>query len=171
MSPLLPSDIPESDYFAEGLPRAKEVLKDEFFWDPGDDLSPIGGDGGAESIEEFWRWRDASPHKSAYNFLQSWLSEIGFSSKELELIANNDFSLAIGSQHSRVNHYDDYVIAIAFSQFMKDGYVDSQVYKIAETALNRQTNVEVIEYRSANPPEATRRLEKICEAFSKMQRK
>lgn len=75
MPPLLPSGLPENNYFAEGHPKSKRVLKDELFWEPGDDLSPLGGGGESDTITEFWSWRRENPNDSVYDFFQKWLAK------------------------------------------------------------------------------------------------
>jgi len=167
MSPLLPEHPIGHDYINEGHANAKKLLTNDFFWDPGDDYSPIGGDTGSDALAEFWEWRGSNPTSSVMSFLEQLIEEFGVGTA-LEFVANGNPEVAIGEHHLKANVFDELVIAVAFAQFMKDGSVEKNVHRLALRAVNRQSNASVIQYRSAEPSEQERHLVMISQALDQM---
>ncbi len=168
MAPLLPSDIKSmGSYFKKSHPKAKKLLDDKFFWT--DEYSPIAGsDTTSDAVDDFWEWLNStkSPNVSAYinDTLQDWVVDID----RMHANQGSDPEKCIGDFASDANMYDEFVVAIAYAQFIKLGFVDPKVRALALTAITRQLDPRVIEYRHADPAEAAPYLTKIKDALAQM---
>lgn len=149
-STLLQSeDRMTSRYFLEAHPNAKSLLNEPFFWTY-DDFGPVGGDLGADCLEEIWDWRKSNPNASMKEILQAILREWGYSDRSIKKVATGSVEIAIGKDHQLANMYDDAVIAISFCQFMVDGYLDSALKSLALKAIDRQSAAVVQEFRAGD---------------------
>ncbi|MBI2809781.1 MAG: hypothetical protein HYX67_02965 [Candidatus Melainabacteria bacterium] len=168
MAPLLPSDNkPMGAYFENSHPKAKKLLVDKFFWIY--DYSPIvGSDTAPDAVADFWEWLDfnKSPNVSAYinETLEEWVVDID----RMRAAQGSEPKKCTGEFSSDANMYDEFVVAIAYAQFMKLGYVDANVRALALTAITRQLDPQVIEYRHSDPEESTTYLTKIKDALTQM---
>ena len=138
-----------SELFEHGHPQAKAVLDDKFFWSL-DDYSPIGDDIGFDSREAVLDWRKNNPQQSAADFLKTLFDEWGYDERDIRKIANEDYSHCIGEFHLNANVYDDTVVAVAFSQFMLDGYLDPLLGTLALRAMKRQRQEQVLDFRASD---------------------
>ena len=165
MAPLLPHDNKSmGDFFKKSHPKAKKLLVDKFFWT--DEYSPVAGsDTASDAVDDFWEWLDItkSPNVSAYinETLEEWVVDID----RMRAAQGSDPDKCTGEFSSDANMYDEFVVAIAYGQFMKLGFVDAKVRALALTAITRQLNPKVIEYRHSDPAEATTYLTKIKDAL------
>ncbi len=168
MAPLLPSDNePTGARFKRSHPKAKKLLVDKFFWT--DEYSPIdGSDTAYDAVDDFWEWLDStkSPNVSKYinNTLEEWVVDID----RMRAAQGSEPEKCTGEFSSDANMYDEFVVAIAYAQFMKLGFVDANVAKLALTAITRKLDPQVIEYRHSDPAEAITYLTKIKDALRQM---
>ncbi|CAN5643671.1 hypothetical protein BH10CYA1_BH10CYA1_14080 [soil metagenome] len=165
MTSLLPPDHkPTGPYFKKSHPKAKKLLVDKFFWI--DEYSPIAGsDTVSDAVDDFWEWLDSakSPKVCAYinQTLDEWVVDIN----RMRAAQGSEPEKCTGEFASDANMYDEFVVAIAYGQFMKLGFVDADVRALALTAITRQLDPQVIEYRHSDPAEATEYLTKIKDAL------
>lgn len=168
MAPSLPADSrPSGPIFKRSHAKAKKLLVDKFFWN--DEYSPIvGSDTASDAVDDFWEWLDSnkSPNVSNYidNTLEEWVVDIG----RMRAAQGSDPEKCMGELASDANMYDEFVVAIAYAQFMKLGYVDSKVAKLAQTAITRQLDPRVIKFRHSDPTEAIMYLTKTKDALAQM---
>jgi uncharacterized protein YfeS len=168
VAPLLPPDSePMGAYFKKSHPKARKLLVDKFFWIY--EYSPIvGSDTASDAVDDFWEWLDfnKSRNVSAYinETLEEWVVDIG----RMRAAQGSAPDKCTGEFSSDANMYDEFVVAIAYGQFMKLGFVDADVRSLALTAITRQLDPHVIEYRHSDPAEATTYLTKIKDALSQM---
>lgn len=107
-------------------PDARALLDDPFFWDCADDLAPVGNDTGADILEGYRAWRrrkkNASVGALAYlcRVLAEWEVPLEGSDGKLALVR------------------DEACVALAFSQIMLEGRVESEVAECALQAITRQ---------------------------------
>jgi uncharacterized protein YfeS len=59
-------------------PKAKELLKEDFYWSDEDETSPFGNDDGAEASFGFWKWRKKNKNVSPLKYLEKLLNEWDF---------------------------------------------------------------------------------------------
>ncbi|MBS1956436.1 MAG: hypothetical protein JST89_19775 [Cyanobacteria bacterium SZAS-4] len=168
MAPSLPADSkPTGEHFKKSHPKAKKLLADKFFWT--DEYSPINGsETASDAVDDFWEWLDStkSPNVSKYinNTLDEWVVDIN----RMRSAQGSDPEKCTGELASDANMYDEFVVAIAFAQFIKLGFVDSKVASLALTAITRQLDPKVLEYRHSDPAEAVTYLSKIKDALTQM---
>lgn len=168
MAPLLPADNkPSGTHYKRSHPKAKKLLVDQFFWT--DEYSPIvGSDTASDAVDDFWEWLDStkSPDVGAYinETLDEWVVDID----RMRAAQGSDPEKCTGEFSSDANMYDEFVVAIAFAQFIKLGFIDAKVAKLALTAITRQLDPRVVEYRHSDPAEASAYLNKTREALLKM---
>lgn len=148
-------------------PKAKEILDLPFFWSS-DDFSPIGGDTGFDVRDEFWSWRLYNASASIKRYLADLFEAWGYNRSDISAVANSDPNQCTGPNHLTANVYDDVVIAVAFVQFMVDGYLDKYLQKISFTAAERQLSPLVMEYRAGENEQYARSRRLIDEALRKM---
>lgn len=130
-------------------PRARALLDDPFFWDPADDLAPLGNDTGADVFERYrGSRRRKTTGRSALTMLQRLLREWGT-------------PVQGGSAAQRLVR-DEATIALAFSQIMLDGKPEQDVAKLAHEAIDRQLTTAG-EWR--DPKERANRLRQLEKAL------
>ncbi len=165
MAPILPPDNkPMGAYFKKSHPKAKKLLSDKFFWT--DEYSPIvGSDTASDAVDDFWEWLGSvkSPNVSAYidQTLEEWVVDVD----RMRAAQGSEPEKCMGDFSSDANMYDEFVVAIAYAQFMKLGLVDAKVRDLALTAITRQLDPKVIEFRHSDPTEAQEYLKKTKEAL------
>lgn len=101
--------------------RAKELLGDEWWWDPTDATSPHGSDIGADVLIEFASFRAHRPRGGARQFLR-------------ELLADADDLTS-----------DDATIAAAFAMLKHDGQIERPLAEAARSAIDRQRSPAALE--------------------------
>lgn len=149
----------DSEYYDDAHPKAKELLPEAFYWSL-DDFSPIGGDVGSDLMADIWRWRQKFSSESIIKFLDEYMVSSFGSTEQVQAVANDQLDLAIGHNSVAANLYDDLTIAMAYAQFMLDGFLDANLRTRALRAIERQSSSEVLEYRALDPDykEARRRI-------------
>ncbi len=55
-------------------PKAKELLKDDFYWSPIDECAPFGNDDGSDAFYGFRKWRLNNNNKSPVKFIEKLLN-------------------------------------------------------------------------------------------------
>lgn len=143
------NNFPKSSYYRKAHKDAKAILKESLFWSL-DDYSPIGGDDGSDCLDDLWKWRKKHPNQPMRDFLDWLFGKWGYDRVEILRIANGDSSHCVGDIHSVANVYDDIVIATSFGQFMFDGYLDDELRTLVMTAIERQMQPEVLEFRGGD---------------------
>ncbi len=111
--------------WAKQHPLARGILDDPFFWDPADDLSPIGNDTGADVLARYapWQRRHKGDTSKAIAYVERLLAEWGM--KE-------------DSSQTALNIRDEAFIALAFAQIMLNGSASRAASSRALAALSRQ---------------------------------
>lgn len=59
-------------------PKAKALMKDEFFWSPIDDSGPFGSDAGSDAAYGFYHWRQTNATGSPLLYLEDLLNSWHF---------------------------------------------------------------------------------------------
>ncbi len=54
-------------------PKAKELLKDDFYWNPIEEFSPFGNDDGSDAFHGFREWRQDHKNHSPVKFIEQLL--------------------------------------------------------------------------------------------------
>jgi len=59
-------------------PKAKRLMKDDFFWSPIDEAGPFGSDSGSDAAEGFNQWRKKNQSAAPVQYLNDLLISWGF---------------------------------------------------------------------------------------------
>ncbi|RTL42393.1 MAG: hypothetical protein EKK48_10385 [Candidatus Melainabacteria bacterium] len=171
MGPLIPDNASAENYYFESHPRAKELLNDKIFWQPGLENGPTRGDTGFDGLHDFWEWRPNNLNQSVLDFVRLQLHEsYGLSRERIDQISN-EVSMPFPEQlEYDSNLYDDYLLAVTFAQFMAEGCVESQLKKAALQVVKRQTDPSVVRrrYGESNEPPYPEEFSKVVEALNQM---
>jgi len=125
-------------------PRALELVKEDFFWDPADDLAPFGSDDGDTAYFEYQKWREKNPDAPLKDCLIWTIESVG----EVSFEDYNDKILSKEKIREQVfsEDFDDYqyiftldisVIATGFGQLVDEGKIDNEAKPIILLAINR----------------------------------
>ncbi|MCA9241070.1 MAG: hypothetical protein KDA37_12760 [Planctomycetales bacterium] len=141
--------------------RARELMKEEFFWDCVDEWAPFGSDEGNDAYHEWRSWRSENPAANLLDCLD-WIL-VGRSNEYDERLldeatiqrdaANPDSTFL--AEHYDVFTLDTTVIATALGQLMDEGRIDHEAKPYVKTAIARQSrpefggNGERLEYLTA----------------------
>lgn len=145
-----------------------EILTDKFYWDIGDDNSPLGNDIGADTFLHFQEWREEHPTANPIEFLDKLLDEwqvtndfwdVTDTAEVKKLLEKDDFSLT---------HRDRVIMAIAFGQFVVEGKVDAEPKRRALLAIERQLLPIMLKGWEGFIDERIERLEKMKTVLDKI---
>ncbi len=147
-------------------PRAAAMLKEPFFWDCTDELSPFGNDVGADVLDEYRAWRQENHEETAASFM-GWLeneypSDAVYDQLDSDLSPNDDVDVEV----ILVDEHDNALIALALAQVVIDGTLEAGVAELALVAIERQDSEEALSRWPGFESERSRRLEIIRKAFS-----
>ena len=152
MAPLLPENFEFENYYDQCHPNARKILTDEIFWLPGDENGPTRGDVGSDALHDFWEWRSSYRTESTFDFVMRQLEHVyGLSLKRLEAVSNDIAEFSTEELKDDAFLYDDYLLAVTFAQFMREGCVEKQLHDAALLVLKRQTDPRVNRF-NAGPP-------------------
>lgn len=161
----MPENSQAIDFKEKSHANAKKLLTDEFFWNLGDALGPMGSDIASDVFHEYWDWRPENVDAPANEFLMDWLEMLELDPK----VTRAPIDLTSEKKATIVNKFDDIFIATAFAQFMCDGFLDEDIKAGAMKCLKRQIARDVIEYRGGEVKERSRKLQKMIEAVTLME--
>lgn len=125
--------------------RAIELVPEEFFWSPIDELAPFGSDEGDTALAEFRDWREENKGKELVECLKWTIEEIG----EMDFEAYNEDILSRDTIKKQIEdpEFDDHyylftldisVIATGFGQLIDEGHIDQSAKSTIKIAINRQ---------------------------------
>lgn len=119
-------------------PRAREALTDAFFWDAEDLGSPLGGDTGHDVLEALRDAREENPRGSVIAVLDELLAIWEVANDSWDVVSESEVQ-AIGEEDEfSLLTRDEAILALAFSQIVVEGRVESEVRRRALLALTRQ---------------------------------
>jgi uncharacterized protein YfeS len=134
----------EDDWFdkKEVHPIALEKLKEDFFWD-------IGDDSGWDTLYDFRDWRLENPKKKATVFLKQLLSDWDVKNRNWDLLDEQKIQTELSNDEFSLNVGDEVIIAVAFGQILLDGRVDEEIKQKALWTVQRQ-RLDVLANRWGN---------------------
>ena len=139
-----------SDYsptFEKAHPKAKALLKEDFYFSPIDETAPFGNDDGADTYAGFKDWRQTHINDNPKIFL---LDQIDYWSYPKFDIYETDIKKLtpylkqseLGSRY--MSGIDAAITSIAFGQLYLEGTVDKDFNELAKTAIRRQLLPELL---------------------------
>jgi uncharacterized protein YfeS len=140
--------------------NARDLMTDDWFWDEGDDDSPFGNDSGADTLHIYRSWLARHQQASALVFLAAHFDDWGVDTAYVDCVDAEELENLTEDEYFHVLTYDDTVLAVAFSQLLLRGSIETEVKSRALAAAARQSLDAVIRYRGWVDP--TERLERLA---------
>ncbi|EMB17837.1 molybdate metabolism regulator [Rhodopirellula europaea] len=142
-----PFNEPESAH-----PRARELMREPFFWDCVDEAAPFGSDEGNEAYYEWRSWREENP-KAALTECFDWIlagnlhayNESLASVAQIEMDVDNPDDAILGDQYDMFT-LDTTIIATGLGQLMDEGVIDPSAKPFLHVAIKRQRNPKAGHY-------------------------
>lgn len=140
-------------------PKALELLKDDFYWDCGNESAPFGSDEGSDCFDDLCIWKDKNPTlplpvikfiNSKWNEYKSYTPEIDIRSTNLD----NEKHLMWFCET-----LDEEIIAIGFGQIVIEGKIGLDVKDLTLKAIQRQLSKECSYHRNLSERLETERIE------------
>jgi len=130
-------------------PRARELMKEAFFWNCVNELAPFGSDEGAQAYETWREWRKDNPEKPLEQFIAWWLlgntdkySPCLYQDAQVELDLMNPTEALLSDYYDTFT-LDASIIATGFGQLVDEGRIESDSKKYISVALNRQLHPKI----------------------------
>lgn len=139
-----------SDYsptFDKAHPKAKPLMKEDFYFSPIDETGPFGNDDGADTYAGFKDWRQTHTNENPKVFLLEQIDYWGYPKFDIHETDIKKLTLYLkqsdlGSRY--MSGIDAAIIAIAFGQLYLEGTVDKDFNELAKTAIRRQLIPELL---------------------------
>ena len=124
-------------------PFAQKIMVDDFFYDVTDEFAPFGNDVGNDTFYLYFEWKNLNENKSAVEFLNKNIAEIGLSKFDLKTGVKNAKKLYLivdkmPNKYTDINWIDNTVISLAFSQLFLNGKIEPQINELAQIGIERE---------------------------------
>jgi uncharacterized protein YfeS len=135
------------------LAKSKSSKLDPPFTDEVNEYGPLGNDTGADVLGHYRQWRESGnrPGQFLPHLLQSWeIGDYDWDDQDANVIVEEMQrpQQAVFERHTR----DDAIIGLAFAQIIVDGAAQPKVLERAHTAVQRQSQDRIIEFRGWDDP-------------------
>jgi uncharacterized protein YfeS len=164
-----------SDYspsFEKAHPKAKELMTDEFYFDPLEETAPFGNDDGADTYAGFKDWRTSHATDNPADFLFDQINEWGypkFDIYETDITELRPYLKESELSSRYMSGIDAAIIAIAFGQLYLEGTIHKEFKETAEIAVNRQLLPELLSlWGDAYKFKREEQLKKMAEVLNKV---
>jgi uncharacterized protein YfeS len=117
-------------------PYAQDIMKEDWYWDCGDDYSPFGNDTGADTLHFYSKSVASDTHIRGDDFLNALLDSWGFD-PHWELTDNESVKRVLETEPYGIDSGDDAAIAVAFAQLLLQGSVEIQSRDRALSSISR----------------------------------
>ena len=118
--------------------KARTLLDKRFYWDEGDDNSPLGNDTGHDTLSSYLEWRRKGPKADPTRFFQKLLKSWGVEDRDWDLLDADVLRQRLDREPFHVITRNDAIIGLAFSQIVVEGKVHSEVKRKALLAIDRE---------------------------------
>lgn len=133
--------------------KAEAVLHDPFFWDKNSQGPPFGNKLGIYTWTRFHEWRKQHPLENPLPLLGVVLHELKVPNEGWLEMDQDRLVRILPFKSFEIIKRDDVVIALAFSQIIKEGHLSPAIKEKAQTALERQTLEVIFNHRRWTQPE------------------
>jgi uncharacterized protein YfeS len=120
-------------------PRAREALRDDFFWNASDACAPFGDETGREVLEAFRDFRVEEPRGDPLALLAELLSRWEVADASWNVVDADEVQAIGADDELGLLVRDEAILALAFAQIIVDGRIDPEVRRRALLALSRQS--------------------------------
>jgi uncharacterized protein YfeS len=136
-------------------PRARELMREPFFWDCVDETAPFGSDEGSDAYYEWRNWREENP-SSPLTECFAWIlggnlaayNETIASDSQIEHDIENPDGALLADQYDMFT-LDTTIMATGLGQLMDEGKIDPDAKTYMRVAITRQLHPKVRHYDSA----------------------
>jgi uncharacterized protein YfeS len=123
--------------------NAQKIMSDDFIFDVTDEFAPFGNDVGNDTFYLYKDWKNLNKDKSAIEFLNKNISEIGLSNFDLKTDTKNAKKLLLTvdkmpNKYEDINFIDNTIISLAFSQLFLTGKIEPQIHTLGKIAIERE---------------------------------
>jgi uncharacterized protein YfeS len=146
-------------------PRARELMREPFFWDCVDERAPFGSDEGSDAYYEWREWRQEDPSASLSECFR-WILDGDLSSYNQSLCSDAQIEADIENPDGAflADHYDIFtldttIIATALGQLMDEGKIDADAKPYVNVAIRRQLHPGVANY----DPETLKAIQRVVD--------
>lgn len=143
---------------ATAHPVARELLPMPYFWDWGDQDSPLGNDIGADTFAAYLEFRRTRPAGTVDEFISHELAALDLAEDGWHA-GDEEHYLDHGNaddKYAEIITRDDFIIALAFAQLVLEGTIDPLVKQNAIAALNQEATQAVLEFRGGGAEDLRR---------------
>lgn len=122
---------------------AQKIMDQSFYFDTIDEFTPFGNFIGGDTFYSYCEWRNQNPNTNVKKFVVENMWELGIFNFDLSLNSESkqDLNLAIEALPNKyvdLNHIDNLIISVAFTQLFLDGSIDENVRDFAKNAISRE---------------------------------
>jgi uncharacterized protein YfeS len=133
-------------------PKARALLNKAFYWDEGDDNSPLGNETGRDTGASYQEWCSNTRRAGVRRFLEELMQGWGVADAEWDVLDSERLLSQLRQDAFQILTRDDLALGLAFAQMILEGKVDPEVKRIAILASERQSLDEVIAFRGWDNP-------------------
>lgn len=125
--------------FGKGMahPKAVALLKAPYFWDNFDEYAPFGSDNGFDAFYAFKNWRQENPGDTALRFIPELEHLWAFRFHHLWNLSTPKIIFSDPDQYEKFLAANQAIIAICFGQLVLEGYIEFDLKKAGQFALQR----------------------------------
>lgn len=135
--------VPASEMFSRKTahPLSTQLMKEDFFWDPGDVSAPFGSDDGADANYNFRQWRKTHPSGDVIEYLKHRLKyhRIDFEKWHAKADSVDDTGFNFNQFYPTATA-NRVILACVFGQLALEGKIDDRLidYGLLAIRLERQ---------------------------------
>ena len=145
--------------------RAAEIMKEDWYWDEADDLSPFGNDEGSDAFYSFRDWRIQNPNVEPSLYFVELQNTWGLSFTHKDVTSEEELK-EIETSNPFYHNVDAAIIAVALGQFALEGKMSARLKDLGIKAVNRTLSPSYLaDFDSKNGKEYQRRLQSIKKIF------
>lgn len=133
-------------------PRARDLMREPFFWDCVDETAPFGSDEGNDAYYEWRAWRKENPDSPLTDCLD-WILDGNLDGYNESLASRSqiEFDIANPEQAFLSDQYDLFtldttIIVTGLGQLMDEGRIDPGAKQYIRVAIQRQQHPSVGRY-------------------------
>lgn len=130
---------PEPPSRDEAHAKARDALREDFFWDADDPTGPFGNDTALETLEALRDLRDSDPRGSAVELLSELLETWEIADESWDVVEEAAVEALGADDELGLLVRDEAVIALAFGDAMIRGRIDPEIRRRGMLALARQS--------------------------------
>ena len=130
-------------------PRARELMREEYFWDCTDESAPFGSDEGSDAYYEWRQWRQDNPKEGLVKCF-SWILSGRLNEYNDKLVTDEVIEQdivnpddAFLSEGFDIFTLDTTIISTALGQLIDEGVIDSDAKQYVMVAIKRQSHPKI----------------------------